>query len=54
MGDLMLNEISNVTIIIIESKFELIIKKPEVGKIQMGIFGVFLFLLLVRCICVFI
>ncbi|MDU2829894.1 MAG: hypothetical protein E7C03_05405 [Anaerococcus sp.] len=37
----------------IESKFELIIKKPEVGKIQMGIFGVFLFLLLVRCICAF-
>lgn len=37
----------------IESKFELIIKKPEVGKFQMGIFGIFLFLLLVRCICAF-
>ena len=37
----------------IESKFELIIKKSEVGKIQMGIFGIFLFLLLARCICAF-
>lgn len=36
----------------IESKFELIIKKQEVGKFQMGIFGIFLFLLLLRFICV--
>lgn len=38
----------------VESKFELIIKKPEVGKIQMGIFGIVLFLLLARCIIAFI
>lgn len=37
----------------IESKFELIIKKPEVGKIQIAIFGIVLFLLLSRCICAF-
>lgn len=32
------------------SKFELIINRPELGKIQLGIFGIILFLLIIRCL----